>query len=236
MKNPSAKLYLLPTPISETDPEEALPKSALEAVAGLRHFICEHPRSARRHLKRFPLEAQLQDLTFYPLHKHSDPSEHPSYLSPIEKGCDVALLSDAGCPGVADPGAEIVALAHRKRIPVHPLIGPSSILQTLMASGLSGQRFRFHGYAPYDDKDLKKLIASMSRDASSGETQLIMETPYRNERLLKAFLDHGPSGLRLCIAVDLGNANGQVRTQLLSEWKEGNFDLHKRPAVFALGP
>ncbi len=235
MSSSKGELYLLPTPIAGNDPTRVLPTRAIDAVLGIRHFICETPRTARRWLKELPLEHPLEELHFHPIGKKSDPSEFPSYLTPCEEGENMALLSDAGCPGVADPGAEIVSLAHRKGIQVHPLIGPSSILQTLMASGLNGQSFRFHGYAPYDEKALKRLIVSMQKDAEKGETQMIMETPYRNGRLLQAFLEHGDPRASLCIAVEIGNEGGYVRTRSLAEWGQEAPDLHKRPAVFAFG-
>ncbi len=207
----------------------------MEEVAGIRHFICETPKPARRFLKQLPLETDLQDLYFYPLNKRTEPERLPEYLEPCLNGERMALLSDAGCPGIADPGSELVDLAHRYGIPVVPLPGPSSLFLALMGSGLNGQRFRFHGYAPYNDKELKKLLGEMKRDAKGGETQLIMETPYRNERLLDAFLKLDDGDLRLCIAADLNGAEAFIRTLPIHEWQKERPPLHKRPAVFLLG-
>lgn len=235
MSSRKADLYLLPSPLSEAPIEASIPKGAQEAVQDIRHFICETPKTARRYLKKLPLSHQLQELTLYPLNKHTEPEDLPSYLTPCIEGYDSAILSDAGCPGIADPGAELVTIAHEKGIRVIPLSGQSSILMTLMASGLNGQRFRFHGYAPHDDRELKKLVGKMAHDARQGETQLIMETPYRNDRLLAALLRVADPELRLCIAVDLGQSSDPIRTLPLKSWDGHKPKLHKRPAVFALG-
>lgn len=235
MNRSKADLYLLPSLIADAPLEANIPEGALEAVRNIRHFICETPKSARRSLKKMGLVHPLQELSFYPLNKHTDPEDIPSYLTPCLEGYDSALISDAGCPGVADPGAELIALAHAKGVRVRPLPGPSSIFMTLMASGMNGQRFRFHGYAPHEDKELKKLLERMEQDARDGETQLIMETPYRNDRLFDAFLKRADPDLRLCIAIDLTAKTESVRTLPLQEWDAERPKLHKRPAVFALG-
>ncbi len=235
MNSRSAKLYLLPSPLSDADPTTSIPEGTRSAVSSIRHFICETPKSARRYLKRLGIDNELGDLNFYPLNVRTDPADIPAYLDPCRQGSHTALLSDAGSPGVADPGARIIAMAHREGIPVVPLVGPSSFLLALMASGLNGQRFSFHGYAPYEKKDLKRLIEKMSARAKEGESQLLMETPYRNERLLDAFLQHAYSDLKLCIARDLTGKDEFVRTLSVQDWKKERPALHKVPAVFILG-
>ncbi len=236
MSSSKAELHLLPAPLADDAPIEAsIPKGTRTAVRSIRHFICETPKRARRFLKALDLDHELQQLNFYPLNKHTDPEDLPSYLTPCLEGHDTALLSDAGCPGIADPGGDLIALAHKKGIPVRPLTGPSSITMALMASGMNGQRFRFHGYAPHGDKELKKLLERMGNDARKGETQLIMETPYRNERLLRAFLHWGDPELRLCIAIELTSERGSVQSMAIKDWEKEHPEFHKRPAIFVLG-
>jgi 16S rRNA (cytidine1402-2'-O)-methyltransferase len=236
--SPKAKgdLFLLPSPLADDPQLQNIPAGTGNSVRHIRHFICETPKSARRYLKRLGLAHELQELHFYPLNKHSDPEDIPSFLDPCLEGSDTALLSDAGTPGVADPGAEVVSMAHEKEIRVKPLVGPSSPILALMASGLNGQNFRFHGYAPREKKELKDRMKGMERDARGGESQLIMETPYRNDRLFDAFLEHVDPELRLCIALELTAEEETVTTLPIGDRrKKDRPRLHKRPAIFILG-
>lgn len=235
MSEDRAKLYLLPTPLSDAPRSMSIPSGVSAAIHHVRHFICEDPKTARRYLKGSELRTPLEALTFYPLHKHSDPSEVPHYLDPCLEGADMVLLSDAGAPAVADPGGRIVAMAHEKGVRVRPLVGPNAPLMALMASGMNGQRFRFHGYAPHGTPALKKLIGKMKKDAMGGESQIIMETPYRNDRLFQAFLQHKTPSLYLSIAMDLTGEEETVRTLPLTDWDTGMLNMHKRPAIFILG-
>ncbi|MFB6258462.1 MAG: SAM-dependent methyltransferase [Flavobacteriales bacterium] len=235
MKNPSADLFLLPSPLAESPIEHSIPAGTFQSVRHIRHFICETPKSARRYLKELGLELSLQELRFHPLNKHTDDQDVPALLSPCLEGEDTALLSDAGSPGIADPGARLVRYAHQRGVRVRPLVGPSSPFLALMGSGLNGQQFRFHGYAPLDPQDLKKRIGRMNEDALQGESQLIMETPYRNDRLLDALLKNGNADLNLCIALELGGEEELVRTLPVPEWEKERPTLHKRPAIFILG-
>lgn len=229
-------LFLLPSPLAEDPHLQNIPKGTHGSVRHVRHFICETPKSARRYLKSLGLKHELQELRFYPLNKHSDPEEIPSFLDPCLEGWDTVLLSDAGTPGVADPGAQVVSLAHERGVRVRPLVGPNSPILALMASGLNGQNFRFHGYAPREKKELKERMKGMERDAKNGESQLIMETPYRNDRLFDAFLEHVGPELRLCIALELTAGDEFVKTSPIADWKKKERPaLHKRPGIFILG-
>ncbi|RMF31489.1 MAG: SAM-dependent methyltransferase [Bacteroidetes bacterium] len=230
------KLYLVPVPLGEGG-EDGLPAGVSAVLGRLRHLIAEQPKTARRWLKALKLSRPLDSWEIRRLNKHTPPAEWNRYLDPALQGEDVGLLSEAGCPGVADPGADIVGLAHRLGIEVVPLVGPSSILLALMASGLNGQQFCFHGYLPRERQALSRTLKALEREAlREGRTQLFIETPYRNAPLFQALLRTLSPTTRLCVAVNLTLPNQWVRTRSVAEWKkQPPPPLEKQPAVFLFG-
>ncbi len=229
------KLYLIPTPLGE-DGNHVLPQYVKDVIHHLDVFIAEKAKTARRYIKTTRHPKPISELVFSELNKRVDYSEWSQYLKVAEAGTDIGLLSEAGCPGVADPGAEIVKLAHEKEIEVIPLVGPSSLLLALMGSGMNGQSFAFHGYlSPKKEligKDLKKLEQAAQKGR---QTQLFIETPYRNNQLVEqAFKSLSPK-TRFCIAMDLTLPNEYIVTKTIGEWRKSKLpELHKRPAVFLL--
>jgi len=231
-----AKLYLIPNLLSESDWQNVLPAHVLPVLTQTRYFIVENIRTARRFLKRVNQAIEIDDLTFFELNKHTSSSEIPSFLNPLEKGEDIAVISEAGCPGVADPGAEIVKLAHHKRMEVVPLTGPSSIILSLMASGLNGQNFAFNGYLPVKSAERSKAVKVLEKKAKiEQQTQIFIETPYRNNQLIKDLLKMCSSATLLCIAANLTGENEFIATRPIGEWKKGVPDLNKQPAIFLIG-
>ncbi|MGL4597909.1 MAG: SAM-dependent methyltransferase [Bacteroidia bacterium] len=232
------KLYLLPVTLGEeTAPEWVLPPSALEVMRRLKTFIVEDEKSARRFLKKAGTLFPISELQLHPIGKHVNELDMRHYLDVALAGGEIGLLSEAGCPGVADPGAEIVRQAHQQDIRVVPLTGPSSLLLALMASGMNGQSFCFHGYLPIDKSERQRAIRALERDAHQrNETQFFIETPYRNKQVIEELLQYCSSETRLCIACDLTLETEYVRTLTIAKWKHTPLpDLHKRPAVFLLG-
>jgi 16S rRNA (cytidine1402-2'-O)-methyltransferase len=230
---PTGNLYLIPVPLGEIAPGRILPEYHSEVINSLTEFIVEDLRTARRNLKAMGMKRPIDTLLFHELGKHSDATIYSSYLTSVLEGQDIGLLSDAGCPGVADPGAAIVRLAHEKNIRVIPLVGPSSILLALMASGSNGQQFCFHGYLPIGRPERIKKIKELEQTVSrSGQTQLFIETPFRNNQLLEDILKEGKGDLLLCIATDITLPTEFIRTKRISEWKKNVPDLNKRPTVF----
>ena len=238
MKDPfqhGGKLYLLPTTLGENDPLEVLPASVQRQVERLETFIVENEKTARRAIKRLVPTKSQPSLRLFALNKHTDPADIPAFLSPCKEGKDIGLLSEAGCPGVADPGAEIVKMAHNEGIQVVPMVGPSSILLAMMASGMNGQSFTFNGYLPIDKAQRKselKFLEKLSYEKQ--QAQLFIETPYRNNKLFEDLVQILHPSTRLCIACDLTLASEFVITKPASEWSKTKADLHKRPAIFIL--
>ena len=231
-----AELYLIPNVLSVGDWQKVLPAGIAETLAATRHFIVENIRTARRFIKQVNPETSIDELIFYELNKHTALEKLPEYLHPLEKGEHVAVISEAGCPGVADPGAEIVRLAHQKGYKVVPLVGPSSVLLALMASGLNGQHFAFNGYLPVNPKERTDSILSLEKKVrSSGKTQIFIETPYRNSKLISSLLKICAPDTLLCIAANLTGENEFISTKTISRWKSSAPDLHKQPAIFLLG-
>jgi len=230
-------LFLIPVTLGEeSDPAQILPAQVKECINKVSAFIVEDERSARRFLKKAGLERALQETVLYPIGKHSEDRDQSRYLDAALEGKDLGLLSEAGCPGVADPGAEIVRLAHEKNIRVVPLIGPSSLLLALMASGMNGQSFCFHGYLPIDKRERVQKLKELERNArQKKQTQLFIETPFRNEQLLEDILSNCEASTRLCIACDLTLPGELVKTKTITAWKKEKPVLHKRPAVFLIG-
>jgi 16S rRNA (cytidine1402-2'-O)-methyltransferase len=232
---PTPSLYLIPVTLGETEIAKVLPSYNREVIRSIRHFIVENVRTARRFLKQAEPEINLDDLTFYTLNKHTSTTEWSSFLKPIDDGHSVGIISEAGCPAIADPGADVVAIAQKKNIPVVPLVGPSSILLALMASGFNGQCFAFHGYLPIDaEEKIKTLKTLEQRVYSENQTQLFIETPYRNGKLLETILKTCKPATRLCIAADITLDAEWIKTQTVGEWKKHTPEISKRPCIFAI--
>lgn len=229
-------LYLIPVPLGPTAPEESLPASVLSTVRPLAHFIVEQPKSARAFLKAIATDVPLQELQLAELNEHTPPEALERLLLPLRAGHDVGLLAEAGCPAVADPGANLVALAQREDIRVVPLIGPSSLLLALMASGLNGQRFAFHGYLPAKESERTRALRDLeSESRKRRQTQIWIETPYRNRQLFTTALEVCDPGTRLTLATDLTLSGESVVTRTIREWKEqAPPTIERRPTVFLL--
>ena len=232
------RLYLIPTPLVETDePFLYVPLFNKEVICGLDCFVVEELRTARRFLSKCKIGKPIDSLRFFELNEHTAPMQIEEMLRPLFEGNDVGLMSEAGVPGVADPGAELVALAHKKGIEVIPLIGPSSILLSLMASGMNGQSFCFNGYLPVKTGEKIKKIKELEHRALVGNvTQLFIEAPYRNERLFDELLRVLNPLTRLCVAVNITAPTQFIRTATIGEWrKSAKPDFHKIPAIFLIG-
>ena len=228
-------LYLIPVTLSDVPLSQVLPAANIEVVRGIRHFIVENVRSARRFLKRCDRDIDIDGLTFYELNRHTDPKDIASYLAPLETGQPMGIISEAGCPAIADPGADVVAIAQRRGLTVIPLVGPSSILMGLMASGFNGQSFAFVGYLPIEAqaraRRLKELEKRIIRD---DQTQIFIETPYRNNTLLADLVKHLPGNLRLCVASDITGENERIVTHTIAQWAAQKPDFGKIPTIFLL--
>lgn len=235
MLHPQKKgnLYLIPTTLGETNPLEVLPLSVKKVVEKLNHFIVENEKSARGFIKAICPAKSQPKLIISLLNKFTDPLEISDLIDPCLEGYDMGILSEAGCPGIADPGAEVVKYAHQKNIKVIPLVGPSSILLSLMASGFNGQNFAFNGYLPIDKDKRKKEIKRLEKlSFESDQTQLFIETPYRNDALLSVLIKTLSSSTKICVACDITLPTQMIKTQTAEEWKKTKVDLHKRPTLF----
>lgn len=231
-----AELYLLPSNIGDTDWQNVLPAGIGRVIAKTRFYIVENIRSARRFLKQVDHEIDIDRLEFFELNKHTESTDVPSFLNPLGDGHDIAVISETGCPGVADPGAAVVQLAHQKGFKVVPLVGPSSVVLALMASGFNGQNFAFNGYLPVRSKERSKKILNLENQVKkTGQTQIFIETPYRNNALLKDLLKTCSPATQLCIAANLTSENEFVATKTIDQWKGKVPDLNKQPAVFLIG-
>ncbi len=228
-------LYLIPVTLGETEHYKVLPAYNREVILGIRHFVVENIRTARRFLKKTEPSLVIDELHFYELNKHTSPHMVADYLTPLAAGESVGIISEAGCPAVADPGADIVAIAQRKGYKVVPLVGPSSILLTIMGSGFNGQSFAFHGYLPIDAAQRTARIKALeARIYSEDQTQLFIETPYRNGKLLDELVRTCRLSTRLCVASNLSCEDEMIRTKPVKEWGKNAPDLNKKPTVFAL--
>lgn len=228
-------LYLIPVTLGETELENVLPSYNTNIILDLKYFIVENIRSARRFLKQVDKSIDIDSLTFYELNKHTKPEIISNYLYPLSQGESVGVLSEAGCPAIADPGSDVVAIAQKKDYQVIPLVGPSSILLSLMASGFNGQSFAFHGYLPIDSKERRQKIEQMEqRIFKEHQTQLFIETPYRNEKLVEDLISFCSSNIKLCIAMNLTCDDEYVKTLPIQSWKKNIPDMHKKPCIFLL--
>mgnify|MGYP001039848332 CR=1 FL=1 len=227
------QLYLIPNRLGEQPPLEVMPLSVKKIIEKVDHYIVENEKVARQFIKKMVSSKSQDKLVINTLNKYTSELEIPTYLNACQEGYDIGLISDAGCPGVADPGAEIVELAHQKGIKVVPLVGPSSILLSLMASGLSGQSFTFHGYLPIDKNEKKRILKKLeAKSRQDNQTQLFIETPYRNNQLIEDILKTLHPQTRLCIAVNLATNDEYIKTKSIEEWKTEHLDFHKQPAIF----
>lgn len=228
-------LYLLPVTLGDTPIEKVLPLYNTDIIRGIRHFIVEDVRSARRFLKKVDREIDIDGLTFYALNKHTSPNDIAGFLKPLMAGHSMGVISEAGCPAVADPGADVVAIAQRKNLKVIPLVGPSSIILSVMGSGFNGQSFAFHGYLPIESGErAKKLKALEQRVYNEDQTQLFIETPYRNHKMIEEILQACRPQTKLCIAANITCEGEFIKTRTIKEWKGHIPDLSKVPCIFLL--
>lgn len=230
-----ALLYLIPTTLGSTPVDRVLPAHNIRIVSGLRHFIVENIRTARRFLKQCDTKIDIDSLTFYELNEHTDRHHISAYLEPIRRGESVGIISEAGCPAIADPGADVVAIAQGEKIKVVPLVGPSSLLMAVMASGFNGQSFAFHGYLPIDGGERIKMLKRVENRAySENQTQLFIETPYRNRKLAEEILQHCRAETLLCIAMNISCEDEYIVTKPVKAWRDNLPDMHKKPTVFLI--
>lgn len=229
------RLYLFPVPLSDDTLEKVIPSHNIQLISGIKHFIVENIRSARRFLKKCDKSIDIDSLTFYTLNEQTPAQEIPEMLSPMEKGFSIGVISEAGCPAIADPGADVVAIAQRRGYEVIPLVGPSSILLSLMASGFNGQSFAFNGYLPIERSAraarLKELERRIIRER---QTQIFIETPYRNNKLIAELTAALPGTMLLCVASDITGENQKITTMPLSKWAKTNYNFDKIPSIFLL--
>lgn len=231
-----ANLYLIPVTLGENEPDDVIPANHRKIICSISHFIVENIRTARRFLKKTDKDIDIDQLHFYELNEHTDTAHIHTFLGPVEHGQHVGVMSEAGCPGIADPGSDIVRIAHEKGIRIIPMVGPSSILLAMMASGMNGQNFAFNGYLPIKKNEKIRHIQFLERRVyAENQSQLFIETPYRNMQLLEDLLAACQPGTRLCIACDLTLKTEFIRTLRVSEWKKNKPDIQKKPAIFILG-
>lgn len=234
-KQKKGKLYLIPTPLTENSIDKLLTPQIQEVIRSLDYFLVENVRTARRFISSLKLSIVIEQLHFEVLDKNTKPEDLTNLCRPLLNGTDIGVMSEAGCPGIADPGNLAVAFAHKNGIEVIPLVGPSSIFMALMASGLNGQSFAFHGYLPIDKQKRTNSIKTLEREArKKNQTQIFMETPFRNNQLLADMLKTCRQDTRLCIARDITGSNEYIKTQTVKEWRKAKIDLHKIPTIFLL--
>lgn len=235
-----ATLYLIPCTLSnpgeiEVNPFDVLPQQIKNCIDQLDYYIVEHSKSARKFIKSIAPEKKQSELILFELNKHTQATDLKEMIQPLLDGKSMGIISEAGCPGVADPGAVIVKLAHEKKIKVVPLVGPSSILMALMASGMNGQSFAFNGYLPIDKVEKNKTLKNLEKISfERNQTQLFMETPYRNNKFLDDILTTLQPQTQLCIACDISLPTEFIATKSIIEWKKNKIDLHNRPTIFVI--
>jgi 16S rRNA (cytidine1402-2'-O)-methyltransferase len=230
----SGRIYLIPVTLGGDDFLKVIPEKVISLTRLLRFFIVEDIRSARRFLRLIDKEFPINDSVFFELNEHTIDSDLVQYLEPVLKGSDIGIMSEAGLPGIADPGARIVALAHQRKISVIPLSGPSSIILALISSGLNGQNFTFNGYLPIKPAERSSKLRDLEKKAGEGYAQIFMETPYRNQRLLETITTICQNDTKLCIAVDITLPTESIRTMKISEWKRNLPSLNGKLAVFVM--
>ena len=230
----NGRIYLIPVTLGGDDFLKVIPEKVISLTRLLRYFIVEDIRSARRFLRLIDKEFPINDTVFFELNEHTDESDIVHYLDPVLKGSDTGLLSEAGLPGIADPGARIIALAHRKKITVTPLSGPSSIILALISSGLNGQNFTFNGYLPVKPAERSAKLRELEKKSREGFTQIFMETPYRNQKMLESITTTCHNDTMLCIAADITLPTESIRTMKISEWKKDLPMLIDKLVIFVM--
>ena len=233
-ENVNGRIYLIPVTLGGDDFLKVIPEKVISLTRQLRFFIVEDVRSARRFLRLIDKQFPIDDTTFFELNEHTDESDIEHYLEPSFAGLDIGVLSEAGLPGIADPGAKIIALAHRKKIIVTPLSGPSSIILALISSGLNGQNFTFNGYLPVKPSDRSARLRELEKRSGEGVAQIFMETPYRNQKMLESILSTCHSDTKLCIAIDITLESEYIRTKRISVWKKDVPVLNDKLVVFVM--
>lgn len=231
----NGKLYLIPSPLGDNDPKEVIPVPVLDSLESFRTFVVEEVRTARRYLSRAGLKGRIGDLQFFELNEHTDSATIEGYLKLFENGNDVALISEAGLPAVADPGAQLVALAHSHGIEVVPAVGPSSLMLALMASGLNGQSFAFCGYIPAKTDERRSRLRTLEKvSAQLRQTQILIETPYRNDSLFADILSVCSPDTKVCVAANITMPDAYIKTRKVAQWKKEGLVIGKRPCVFLI--
>ena len=229
------KLYLIPSPLGDNDPSEVIPSPVLDSLSGFRTFVVEEVRTARRYLSRAGLKGKIGELEFHELNEHTDNATIEGYLRLFDNGNNVALISEAGLPAVADPGAQLVALAHSHGIEVVPAVGPSSLMLALMASGLNGQSFAFCGYIPAKSDERRSRLRTLEKISGQlRQTQILIETPYRNDSLFADILSVCAPSTRVCVAANITMPDAFIRTRKVAQWKKDGLIIGKRPCVFLI--
>ena len=235
MQPQKGNLYLIPCTLGDTPPLEVLPLLVKKAIEHIDYYIVEHEKTARRFIKSIVPRKSQPDLQFQLINKFTDESEIPQMLSPCIEGLDMGIISDAGCPGIADPGASVVEQAHLQNIKVIPLVGPSSILMAMMASGFNGQNFAFNGYLPIDKKERKTAIKRLEKlSLEYNQSQLFIETPYRNNQMLESLTVALHPQTKICVACDITLPSEFIKTDTAENWKQKKVDLNKRPTLFII--
>lgn len=230
-----ATLYLIPVTLGDSAIDKVIPKYNLEIILNIKHFIVENLRSVRRFLKKCDPSINIEELTFYELNKHTNRDTIGNYLNAMSKGESIGIISESGCPAIADPGADVVEIAQRRGYKVTPLVGPSSILMSLMASGFNGQSFAFHGYLPIDNGEKIRRIKQLeNRSYSENQTHIFIETPYRNQKLAEDLISHCKPQTKMCIAMNVSLDNEYIVTKTMKEWKGKLPEMHKQLCVFLI--
>ncbi len=232
----TGNIFLIPSPISNNTQNNVITPEVKKVIKFLNIFLVENLRASRRYISSLKLNIDISSLEFLILDINTDDRIISEYLEIVLSGENVGIISEAGCPGIADPGSDLISKAHRQVIKVVPLAGPSSIFIALMSSGFNGQSFTFHGYFPIEQREKKKSIIRIERELKlSGYTQIFMETPYRNEKLLNDLISTLNQNTMLCVACDLSGENEFIKTTTIREWKKLTIDLHKKPAIYLIG-
>ena len=229
------RLFLVPSPLGDNDPAEVIPAPVLEALQNFKVFVVEEVRTARRYLSKAGLKGKITELEFHELNEHTEQAVIEGYVKLFDEGNDVALISEAGLPAVADPGAQLVALAHRNDIEVIPFVGPSSLMLALMGSGLNGQSFAFCGYIPAKTDERRSRLRTLEKVSGQlRQTQILIETPYRNDSLFADMLATLGASTRICVATNITMPDAYIKTRKVSEWKKNGLVIGKRPCVFLI--
>ena len=235
MNSRKGSLYLIPTTLGDNEPLEVLPISIKKIIEQINTYVVENEKTARRFIKRITLKKAQSSLKLFVLNKYTDSMELQRFLEPCNNGIDIGLMSEAGCPGIADPGADVVRLAHMNDIKVIPLVGPSSILMALMSSGMNGQSFAFNGYLPIYKNERKKELKRLERlSFEQNQSQIFIETPYRNNKILEDLFSVLEKNTNICVACDITLPTEYIKTLPASEWAKKKVDLHKRPTIFII--